>query len=155
MTSTTRFSVVLILGNFSLKYKFPMITANKWVSHSGFNYIWKLISKDVAENTVVFQKNNCFKPDTFLSEYYVHIANYSTQLYSMKATGVSFCRHILKVYLNRPRYITYVKSVGKNKTKHFLSKYQCPSIKASKTYLMESYISGPVVTIFIYTQTMW
>lgn len=111
MTSITSFSIVLILGNFCINYKFPVITANELVSHSGFKYIGELISKDVAEKSALFQKSNCFKTDTSTSACYVHIANYSTQLYSMKATEINFCRHILNVYLNRPRGIIYVKSL--------------------------------------------
>lgn len=80
-----------------------MITAKDLVSHSGFKYIGQLISKDAAEKSVLFQKKHCFKTDSFISEYYVHVENYSTQLYSTKATGVNLCRHILNIYLNRHR----------------------------------------------------
>lgn len=50
------------------------------------------LSKDVAEKSVISQKNQCFKPDTFISKcplfYYIYLVNISTQLYSMEATRV-------------------------------------------------------------------
>lgn len=60
MTSITSFLVVLILGNFCLKYKFPVITAKDLVSHSGFKYIGQLISKDAAEKICSFSKETLF-----------------------------------------------------------------------------------------------